>query len=84
MTKMQFEIFVALWENGDWMTRKQLKGIIRHPKGYAKAIGTGTKGKPQPASLEGRGFVETRRTGGAGGQLEHRVTPIGKSAIRSW
>ncbi len=84
MTKMQFEVFVTLWQNGGWMTRNEMHAKIGHPKGWAKAIGTSTKGRSKPDTLEARGFVETEYSGNGGNELMHRLTPKGRAVIKDW
>jgi hypothetical protein len=63
------------------MTRKEIEETTGDSKGFAKNVGAFTKGKPKPATLEHREFVETKRVGR---RLVHRLTAKAKREIKAW
>ena len=85
MTPFQWRILQFLADSADWMTRNEIKPVVRQMKGYADAMGAPTRGSIEPNSLEGMGYVEHRKAadGSPIRPLEYRITPAGKRALTS-
>ena len=83
LTKRQRDILDALKvlrKTQAWSTRIDIGGITGFEKGYSKALGSPTKGKVAPDSLEGRGLVDRKDMDEP---FEYRITADGLDALKS-
>lgn len=80
MTPKQHRILKILNGVGDWLTRKEMEEQAGK-KGFSKALGAPTKGKPKPGTLEYLKYVERRNQEKP---FEYRITKSGEQALAEY
>ena len=79
LSKHQRRILEVLAKRKGWTTRKDIVAVTGNPKGYSKAIGAPTRGKPKPESLEGRKMVVRKDMTMP---FEYKITDVGRAELK--